>query len=43
MTATTEQLWQEVKTYEDILFHKTANGIAKIKPTTINGKIAHVL
>lgn len=33
MTATTEQLWQEVKTYEDILFHKTANGIAKI---TIN-------
>ncbi len=33
MTATTEQLWQEIKSYEDIYFQKTADGIAKI---TIN-------
>ncbi len=33
MTAVQEQLWTEIKTYEDIKFHKTEDGVAKI---TIN-------
>lgn len=30
MTATETLLWEEIKIYEDILFHKTSDGVAKI-------------